>query len=91
MSKLRMFGNPLAMNAKLKKDRLCLLQTLRDFVEDSLGYGETNVQLDSEVAEIITNLTDKRKMRTLKIVRKELQKWIHEIEESRSTSKSAKA
>lgn len=45
--------------------------------------------LQDLVEETLSNLTDKKKIRTMKIIRKELKKWIDSFKEARSSAKAS--
>lgn len=61
---------------KFKKDRVLLLKALRDLVNESM---DVNPLLEEDVSEFLTELTNKRNARRLKIIRRELDKWITEM------------
>lgn len=71
---------------KFKTDRLLLLKELRNLLSESVDDSKVNVDLDEEVALFLTEVTDKRRVRKLKSVRNELDKWINEIVEYRKKS-----
>lgn len=62
-----------------KKDRVLLLRVLRDIVTENMGYSDVNPYIDEDVADLITEIKDKRKCRKLKLVRNELDKMIKEM------------
>lgn len=64
---------------KFKKDKVELLKELRKLVTDNLDNAGVKVDLEYEVAELLTEVTDKRRFRRLKMVRRELDKWIDEL------------
>lgn len=64
---------------KFKKDKVKLLKELRELVIDNLDNAGVKVDLEYEVAELLTEITDKRRFRRLKTVCKELNKWIDEL------------
>jgi hypothetical protein len=73
------------MNSNFKTDRLALLQSLADYLDDGLAYSEVNVRLERDVSELLIDLTDKQKIRRLKKLRKELEKWIVEAKKFRAS------
>jgi hypothetical protein len=74
---------------RIKNDRLLLLKALRDHVEVSLENSEVESQFEADVAEMIMAMRDKRTVKQLKVVRKELDKWIKEMEEDRKLSEES--
>jgi len=66
-----------------------LLKALRDHVEVSLENSEVESQFEADVAEMIMAMRDKRTVKQLKVVRKELDKWIKEMEEDRKLSEES--
>jgi hypothetical protein len=79
------------MNSKLKKDRLCLLQAIEKFIEKGLDLGSINAEIESEVSEFIADFKDKKSLRELKLIHKELKRWIDEIKDSRKTARKQTA
>jgi len=62
-----------------KKDRVSLLKALRDLVtEDMDNASSINPNWDQDVANFIMEIKDKRRIRRLKLIRKELDKFIEE-------------
>ena len=66
-----------------KKDKILLLKALRELVSEDMENSEINPYMDQEVSEFMIEITDKRRVRRLKSMRKELDKYIEEIEEER--------
>jgi len=66
---------------KFKNNKLELFKELRKLVTENLNNANVNVDLEYEVAELLTEITDKRKLRRLKLVRKELDKLIEQLSE----------
>lgn len=66
-----------------------MLKALRDHVEVSLENSEVESQFEADVAEMIMAMRDKRTVKQLKVVRKELDKWIKEMEEDRKLSEES--
>jgi hypothetical protein len=65
------------------------LKALRDHVEVSLENSEVESQFEADVAEMIMAMRDKCTVKQLKVVRKELDKWIKEMEEDRKLSEES--
>ena len=63
---------------KFKKDRVLLLRALRELVTENMDNADINSYLEEEVAEFIIEIKDKRRFRRLKLIRKELDKFIEE-------------
>lgn len=64
---------------KFKTDKVELLKELRKLISEELDNTKLNVNLESEVAEFLTEVTDRRRSRRLKMVRRALDEWIDEI------------
>lgn len=62
-----------------KKDKVLLLRIIRDIITENIGYGNVNPYIDEDVADLVTEIKDKRKCRKLKLVRNELDKLIKEM------------
>jgi hypothetical protein len=62
---------------KIKYDKLELLKVIFEFINDWQQYSEVNVELESEVAEVLTEMKNKKKRNLLKAVHEELGKWIN--------------
>jgi len=62
-----------------KKDRVALLKALRDLVTEGIRNSDVSVDLDEEVAELLTEVKDRRRVRKLKTIRRELDKFIDEV------------
>lgn len=62
----------------LKKDKILLLRTLRNLVTENVNYADVSELLDSEIAEHLMELKDKRRLRRLKKVGKALDELIEE-------------
>ena len=69
--------------AKFKTDKVTLLKLLRNWVSEGIDNAKVNVELESEVAELISDLTDKRRLRRLKALRRDVDKWIDELKDSK--------
>jgi hypothetical protein len=61
---------------------------LRDYVEDSLVNSEIDPNLESDVAEMFADIQDRKTVKHLKCIKKELNKWIKEMEEDRELSEN---
>jgi hypothetical protein len=70
---------------RIRNNKLELLKVLRDHVSDSLVNAEINSNLESEVAEMIADMQDKKAVKLLKVAKRELDKWIKEMELSENT------
>jgi len=62
-----------------KKDRVTLLKALRDLVEEGICNFDVNVDLEEEVAEFLSEVKDRRRVRKLKVIRRELDTFIEEV------------
>lgn len=65
---------------RIRNNRLELLKVLRNHVSDSLVNAEINPNLESEVAEMIADMQDKKAVKLLRVAKRELDKWIKEME-----------
>lgn len=61
---------------KFKNNRFELLRVLREFVNREMSNAKVNVDLEQDVAEFLTEVTDRRRTRRLKLIRRELDEWI---------------
>ena len=75
---------------KFKKDRLLLLKALRELVSEDMENSEINPHLDQEVSEFMIEITDKRRYKRLKSIRKELDKYIEEVTRDQKLMKEEK-
>jgi len=73
---------------KFKTDRLELLKELRALILQEMNNSKVNVDLEYDVAEFLTEVKDKRRLRRLKLVRRELDKWIDEMVDTKKEEKS---
>jgi hypothetical protein len=73
---------------KFKKDRLVLLQTLRDLVKEEISNSSINDVLEYEVAEFIAEVKDRRRTRRLKQILKEVDKWIDDVDAERKIERA---
>ena len=62
-----------------KKSRLLLLKALRDLVSEDMENGSINPNFEQDVAEFFIEFTDKKRLRHLKMIRKEVDKWIEQM------------
>lgn len=62
-----------------KKDKILLLKALRELVSEDMENSEINPYMDQEVSEFMIEITDKRRLKRLKSMRKELDKYIDEV------------
>lgn len=65
--------------SKFKNDRILLLRVLRDLVTENMDFGIVNSYIESDVADLISEIVDKKRIRRLKKVRKELDEMIEEM------------
>ena len=63
---------------RIKQDKLELLKALLEHVDESLENVEVNDALESEVEEMLIAMKDRKRVKQLKNIRKELNKWISE-------------
>lgn len=49
---------------------------LRELVIENIEFADTNIDMEEDVADLISNICDKRKIRRLKEINKELDKLI---------------
>jgi hypothetical protein len=75
---------------KFRQDRLVLLKALFGLVNEALDNSDINPYIEQDVAEFLTEIKDKRHKRNLKIIRRELDRWINECEEHRKNGKDLK-
>ena len=68
------------MTHDLKNSRLNLLKELRNYVKKTLKNSDLNPNSKADVSDMMMELQDRKAVRTLKVVRKELDKWIKEME-----------
>ncbi len=61
---------------KFEKDKVVLLKTLRDLVDENIDYADVRDGDDLEAAEFIMELKDKRRVRRLKKIGRALDKLI---------------
>lgn len=72
---------------KYKEDRVLLLRALRDLVTENMDASSMNPFAEQDVAEYLTEVTDKRRARKLKYLRRELDQYIAEIVQQQSLEK----
>lgn len=61
-----------------KKDRVLLLKALQELVSECIENSSINPDFERDVAEFLIEITDKRRSRRLKKIRKELDNFIEE-------------
>jgi hypothetical protein len=59
-----------------KKDNMVLLKVLRDLITENMDASKINPFLDHDVSEFITDITDKRRFRRLRDMRRALDTYI---------------
>lgn len=62
-----------------KKDNVVLLKVLRNLVKENIDASKVNMVMEQDVAEYITEMTDKRRIRKLKELNRALDKYIAEV------------
>ena len=65
---------------KIKNNKLNLLKVILDHVKDSLVNTEINPNVESEVTEMFDHIQDRKEVKQLKLIQKELIKWIKDME-----------
>lgn len=68
-------------NMKFQNNKLELLKELHQLVSQQLDNAGVNVDLEYEVADLLTEVKDRKRQRRLNLVRRELDKWLKEIAE----------
>lgn len=66
-------------NLNFKNNKKLVLKTLMELVKESIDNADINVDLEQDVAELLTEIKDKRRLRKLKSLKKELNDWIVEL------------
>ena len=61
-----------------KKNRVSLLAALKTFVQEGLEHASV-VPMEEEVADLVIELTDRRRKRRLKKINEALKEWLDEI------------
>lgn len=74
---------------KFQKDKLELLKSLRDLVLEDLRNSTVNVDLEYDTSEVLMEITDRKRSRRLKLIKRELDSWIDETKTLRKESKYA--
>jgi hypothetical protein len=62
-----------------KKNRIELLKAVQDFIKDNLDFSSVNADLESDAAEFITDLRDRKRIRQLKVLKHEVDEWMKEL------------
>lgn len=71
-------------NLRIKSSKLNLLKALQEDVDQALENADVNPSFEYDVAEIISTMRDKKTVKRLKVIKKELDKWIEEMEKEPS-------
>jgi glutamate synthase domain-containing protein 3 len=80
LSMLRINGSIcFMMKLKLKKDKVSLLKSLMDLVLDNIENSKIYPQLEQDIAEFVTEIRSKKRVRYLKSLKRELNKMINEV------------
>ena len=61
---------------KFKKDKISLLKALQELVEENIKVSIIDIFSKEEVSDYMTKITDKRRIRRLKAINRELDKLI---------------
>jgi hypothetical protein len=69
------------MKLKIEKDKLKILNAVYDHIKEYLSYADINPDIESDVSEIFIQIKDKQKIKKLKNINKEIEKWIKNWEE----------
>lgn len=70
-----------------KKNKSKLFKALRNIIEENLKYSTINVYDDAEIADVIIELTDKKRHRLLKKMLKEFDNLVKDIHNRDSLEK----
>lgn len=62
-----------------KKDKILLLKEIKSLIIQTINNAAINPLLEEEVSELLTEVKDKRRLRKLKLIRNELDKFIVEM------------
>ena len=65
---------------QLKKDRVLLLKAVRDHIKVSIDNADVNSNSEADISDMLLDMKDKKQLKQLKVVKKELDKWIKELE-----------
>ena len=63
---------------KIKKSKLELLKSLQEIVDEALEFLDIDETVDSNVVEMFDGMRDRKRVKKLKVMSKELNKWIEE-------------
>lgn len=64
---------------KFKKDRILLLKELHEIVKDAIEASSIDIYQEEEISDYMIEITDKRRIRKLKTINKEIDKWLNEL------------
>ena len=64
---------------KFKKDRVLLLKALRELVAEDVKNSSIDPFLEEDVSDFLAEMRDKKRIRRLKQMQKELNDWIPEL------------
>jgi len=64
---------------KFKKDRVLLLKALRELVAEDVKNSSIDPFLEEDVSDFLAEMRDKKRIRRLKQMQKELNEWIPEL------------
>lgn len=75
---------------KFEKNKVMLLKALIGLVNENLNFADVREEIDSEVAELIADLKDRKRLRRLKEMKKALDKFISETKSMEIEKKKVK-
>lgn len=67
---------------KIKNNKLELLKALQTLVDESLEFVEVNDSLESEVASMLMDMKERKRIKKLKLMSRELDKWLRTLQKS---------
>lgn len=70
------------------KDPVLMLKQLQKIITDNLKYSETNVHDDADVAEVVIELTDKKRKKLLKKLSKAMDAFVKEFSQEEKLKKN---
>lgn len=62
-----------------KKDKAEILKTLYKLVRENLEFGDVNVDSESDMAEFVSDLRERKRIRKLRKLKLEVEKWMKEM------------
>jgi hypothetical protein len=74
--------------SKIRRDQIALMQELRKVVTKCIDNASVKVELEEEVADLLTEVVDQRQARKLKKLRSELDGFINEMITFRAIQKA---